>query len=134
MDMQQARIRSILGKRLTCNPQSTRRYHRYLLKALVLPCRLTGRKDFPWEATCLEKGWESEAYQEMKRDHPSFMDQFELLELLPPSAEAWSIIAKVRRIEDRKCFEIDLGWLECIDFQTENYQLVEDYAAWSAPG
>ncbi len=132
MDMQHVRIRFILGKHLERNPQSTRRYHGYLKKALVLPCRLTGREDFPWEAPYLENGWENQAYQEMKRDHPSFTDQYELLELLPPQEEALNIMAKVRRIEDRKCFEIELDWLECIDFETENYQLLDDYAAWSA--
>jgi len=132
VDMQHARIRSILGKKCKRNRENAGRYLHYLQKALVRPCRLTGREDFPWEKDCLKKGWASSAYQEMRKEQPSFLDQFELLELLPLPPEGLEVMARVRRIEDRKHFEIELQWLECVEFKNENYQLLDDYTSWAA--
>jgi hypothetical protein len=132
MDMQHARIRSILGKKCKITPDNHRLYYLYLKKSLALPCRLTGKTDFPWETDALAEGCESRAYKEMHKSHPSFMDQFDLLELLPPSARCSSIVAKVQRANDQKPFEIALFRLECLDFKEKNYQLIDDYASWVA--
>lgn len=132
MDMQYARILSILGKKCKRNPVNHQHYFQYLKKAVALPCRLTGRVDFPWESATLKGGWESNAYQEMRKDNPSFMDQYELQELLPPPSPDQGILARIKRSSDRKSFEIELSWLECVDFKDENYQLLDDYASWLA--
>ena len=132
MDMQQLRIRMVLGKECRRTPHNARRYYQYLQQAVALPCRLTGREDFPWEAEYLRGGWDGAAYREMKKELPSFMDHFDLLELLPPPTEGLGIIARVERMTDRKSFEIELAWLECTDFDDINYQLLDDYSSWSS--
>lgn len=132
MDKQFERIKEILGKDCKRSSQNAIRYLTYLKKTVKTPCRLTGIEDFLWEEPYVIGGWDKREYQELKKNNPSFTDQFELLELLPPKSEDDDIIAKVKRISDQKIFEIGLSWLECTDFKHINYQVIDDYAVWHA--
>jgi hypothetical protein len=75
-------------------------------------------------------GWDLNEYEELKKERPSYTDEFELIEFLGPEDEVEEIHAKVRRIKDQKTFEIGLSWLECTDQKHENYQLIDDYGVW----
>jgi hypothetical protein len=130
MDKQYERIKEILGKDCERNSQNAIRYLTYLKETVKTPCLLTGIEDFLWEEPYVIGGWDNREYQELKKNNPSFTDQFELLELLPPNSGDDDIIAKVKRISDQKIFEIGLSWLECADFMDMNYQFIHDYAVW----
>lgn len=130
MDMLFERIKKILGKDCGRSNQNAIKYLAYLRESVKPPCHLTGREEFPWEEPYAAGGWESSEYQKLKRSHPSFVDHFELLDLQPPGTGNDDIIATVERIEDEKIFEIELCRLECVDIEDDNYQLIDDFAAW----
>ncbi len=130
MDKQFERIKEILGKDLERNPKNVIKYRAHLIKAVSKPCIMTGIKDFPWEDPYILGGWDQAEYAELKITHPSFTDQFELIEFLPVESGGKDIIVKVTRLSDKKVFEIELSWLECTDFKNENYQFIHDYAVW----
>jgi len=130
MDDQDKRIREILGKDCECNIQNVLRYFVYLKTTIRYPCRLTGMEDFPWEEPYVLGGWDKKEYEKLKKDNPSYTDEYELVELIKPASGDDEIFAKVRRISDKKIFEIGLSWLECTDSENENYQLIDDYSVW----
>jgi len=121
MDKQFERIKNILGKDLERSPKNIDKYLKYLNKILKKPCILTGISDFSWEEPYVLGGWDQSEYTELKKSNPSFTDHFELIEFLPAKSDEEDIIAKVKRLTDKKDFEIALSWLECIDFKSENY-------------
>ena len=130
MDEQDKRIEKILGASCERSRQNTLTYLRYLRKEIKFPCRLTGVEDFPWEEPYILGGWDKKEYEKLKKNNPSYTDEYELLELLEPANDDDEIIAKVRRVTDQKIFKIDLSWLECIDSKHEYYQLLDDYSVW----
>ena len=66
----------------------------------------------------------------MKAQRPSFVDQFELQELMAPDAGGDDIVVCVKRVSDKKVFNIGLSLLEGSDFKDESFQLIDDYGAW----
>ena len=74
--------------------------------------------------------WDKDEYEELKKENPSYTDVFELLELLEPNSEFDDIIAKLKRLTDLKIFGVGLSWLQCLDSDDVNYQLIKDYAVW----
>ncbi|MCX5914633.1 MAG: hypothetical protein NTV04_22190 [Deltaproteobacteria bacterium] len=130
MDDQDNRIREILGKDCECNIQNALKYFEYLKTTVRYPCRLTGMEDFPWEEPYVLGGWDKKEYEKLKKDNPSYTDEYELVKLIEPASRDDEIFANVRRISDKKIFEIGLSWLECTDSENENYQLIDDYSVW----
>jgi len=74
--------------------------------------------------------WRQKKYEKLKQSNPSYTDQFELIELLPPEDDENEIIAKVKRKTDQKIFTIGLSWLEATDKGSSHYQLFHDYSVW----
>jgi len=130
MDDQDKRIQKILGSECERNRQNALRYLEYLKKTIKMPCRLTGTEDFPWEEPYVLGGWDQKEYEKLKKENPSYTDEYELVRLLEPESGDDEIYAKVRRVSDQKIFEIGLSWLECTDSEHENYQLIDDYSVW----
>jgi len=130
MDMQTERITGVLGKDRARSPKNTLCYLKFLQKKIQGPCLLSGIEEFEWERSYLAEGWDSADYQKMKAQKPSFMDQFDLQELVPPATGADDIVACVKRVIDQKEFKVPLSQLECIDFNEECYQFIDDYVAW----
>ena len=130
MEEQDKRIQNILGKDCERNNQNACRYFEYLKEAIKRPCILSGIEDFPWEERYIFGGWDNKEYEELKKVNPSYTDEYKLIELLEPESGNDEIIAKVKRLSDQKIFRIGLSWLECIDFEKENYQLLNDYSVW----
>ena len=122
------RIQKILGENRSRNQQNSSRYLDYLRSTVKFPCRLTGIEDFPWEERYVIGGWDKDEYEELKKENPSYTDAFELLELLEPDSEFDDIVAKLQRLTDLKIFEVGLSWLQCLDSDDVNYQLIKDYA------
>lgn len=130
MDAQDKRIEKILGSECERNSENAFKYLDHLRKAINASCILTGVEDFPWEEPYVIGGWSQKKYEELKQNNPSYTDQFELIELLPPEDDENGIIAKVKRKTDQKIFTIGLSWLEVPDKGSSNYQLLHDYSVW----
>ena len=131
LDKQKKRLIKILDERESDtekNLNSTNKYYNYLKANINYPCKLTGIEDFPWEERFVFGYGDEEEYEELKKENPSYVDSFELIELLEP--ENTDIFAKVRRISDNKMFKIRMDWLTAEDEENPNYQLMEDYSGW----
>mgnify|MGYP001825187773 FL=1 len=130
MDMQTERIKGVLGKDCSRNPQNTLRFLEFLQRKVKASCRLTGIAEFDWEQAYLADGWGGVEYEEMKSKQPSFTDQYELEALVAPDSDGDDIVACVKRVSDKKDFKIRLSLLEGIDFKDESFQFIDDYVAW----
>jgi len=130
MDHQEERIEGILGQDCEKNMSAALQYKKYLATSIKSPCILTGVEDFPWEERYILGGGSKKEYQKLKKENPSYTDQYELIELLEPGDEESEIIAKVKRISDEKTFKIGLSWLEAATKNDSNYQLLNDYSVW----
>jgi hypothetical protein len=130
MDAQEKRIEKILGSECERNSKNALKFLNHLQKNIESACILTGVEDFPWEEPYIMGGLSQKKYEKLKKNNPSFKDQFELIELLPPEDEEHEIIGKVKRNTDGKTFIIGLSWLEAIDKKSLNYQLLHDYSVW----
>ena len=130
MDGQEKRIEKILGEECDKNSKNALKYLDHLQKNIKTPCILSGIEDFPWEEPYVLGGWFKRKYEKLKKTKPSYTDQFELIELLPPKNHENDIIGKVKRTSDQKIFFIGLSWLEAVDKESRNYQLLDDYSVW----
>ena len=130
MDAQNKRIEKILGSECERNSENVFKYLDHLQKNIKASCILTGVEDFPWEEPYVMGSWSQKKYEKLKQSNPSYTDQFELIELLPPEDDENEIIAKVKRKTDQKIFTIGLSWLEATDKGSSNYQLFHDYSVW----
>ncbi len=129
MDEDERLIHAILGDDSARTMHNVTRYREYLLKHLSLPIIVTGTEDFPWEEPYVFGGWDQKEYEKLKKINPSYTDTFEVL-ALEFSKEYEDVIAKVRRISDRKVFKIGLSWLCCEDEDSEAYTLLDNYGFW----
>ena len=102
MDMQAERIKAILGKDCQRSPENAGRYLAYLKKKLKPPCILTGTEEFEWEIDYIARGWDDTEYREKKKTNPSFLDLFDLVELLEADSGSDDIVVRVKRVEDKK--------------------------------
>ena len=129
-DEQEKRIEEILGEECEKNDNNFLKYYNYLKEKISIPCFLTGIEDFPWEEKYVVTGWDQEEYEELKKDNPSYTDEFELIALLQPVSGANDIFINAKRISDKKIFELELSWLKCTDSKCDNYQLLHDFSVW----
>jgi preprotein translocase subunit YajC len=105
-------------------------YLDYLKDNIKKPCILTGSEDFSWEEPYLLGGWCEKEYERLKLTHPSYTDEFELLEILDKIDAIRGIFVKVKRLSDNKMFELPLWDLKVIDEKSSNYLLILDYSSW----
>ena len=122
------RIQAVLGSDYQRNRVNANRYLTSLKKHLRLPVRVTGIEDFPWEEPYVIGGWDQREYEELKKTKPSYTDKFDLLEILKPARD--DLIAKIRRLSDKKIFQIELSWLRCVDKRSPEYVILDDYSIW----
>lgn len=109
-------------------------YFNHLRSALVLPCDVTGTEDFRWEERYVLGGASPKEHEQLRKTQPSYMDEFELLEIeLGPESE-WmlfageDIAAHVRRKSDRQEFTLGLAELRAVNKKSPNYRVLNDYA------
>ncbi len=131
LDQQEKRIAKTLGKREVpdVNEATLEKYLAYLKKGLKFPYMLTGIEDFSWEERYVLGYGSSAEYERLKKTKPSYTDTFELLEL-PEADDHYGIMAKVKRVTDKKGFTLPLSDLEATDEASTNYELLDDYSVW----
>jgi hypothetical protein len=131
LDDQDKRIAKILGSKSVprVNKKTLRPYCDYLKASLEFPCLLTGIEDFPWEERYVFEFGSKAKYERLKKKQPSYTDTFELLSLDEVDAH-YGIIARVRRVSDKKEFGLPLADLEATDEESKNYELLDDYSVW----
>ncbi len=130
MDAEDKRIQKILGSECERDSENSLKYLDHLKKNIKFPCILTGVEDFPWEEPYVIGGGNKDKYEKLKKNNPSYTDQYELIELLPPEDDENEIIGSVKRKTDKKIFTIGLSWLEATEKTDRNYQLLHDYSVW----
>ncbi len=105
-------------------------YFDYLQKHIQKGVMLTGSEPFPWEERYLFGGGSNKEHENLKKTQASSSDKFELIELMDDIDEEYGIIAKVRRVTDKKQFELPLWDLGCTDENSKEYELISDYSFW----
>lgn len=127
------RIMAILGA-TDRPPEVTRKtlavYRVYLLQHLTLPCRVTGREDFPWEERFVFGYGNKREYEQLKKTKPSYEDHFDLLGFEDDPDENNGLLAKICRISDKKVFVIGLDWLDTVTKESPEHELLDDYTTW----
>lgn len=105
-------------------------YKNYLLDNLDADAILTGREDFPWEEFYIFGPGDSDEYEELKKERPSYTDEYKLIGISNQEVHGKDLIAKTRRLSDEKIFEIGLSWLSAKNKKNKDYQLLDDFATW----
>jgi hypothetical protein len=130
-DEQERRIAKILSDEdLSVTQEKQNLYFDYLQKNIQNKIMLTGMEDFPWEEKYLFGGWSKKEYEELKKTQASYTDKFEFLKLSDDIDETYGIIAKVKRVTDKKQFMLPLWDLKCINESSRDYELISDYSFW----
>ena len=136
-DAQDKRIMSILeGNEDLDFDEAVKVFDEYLRSHLSLPCIVTGIEDFQWEEIYVIGPGDKEEYDHLKKNQPSYKDQYELLGIDCEAKSGWMLFweedigAKVRRISDGKKFVLGLSELRTIDKKSQNYELLDDYSVW----
>jgi hypothetical protein len=137
-DAQDTRIEAILGaenESLNFN-QAVRKFYDHLRKRFQLPFDVTGIEDFRWEERYIFGSGNSKEYQKLQEVQPSYKDTFELLVVEENIISEWmgyqeeDLAGHVRRKSDGKEFYLGLAEIEAVDKESENHQLLDDYAVW----
>ena len=128
---QESRIARILGGGKTpgVSWKTLKTYRDHLRQNLELPCRLTGVEDFPWEERYVFGFGSKAEYEKLKQTKPSYRDTFELLSFNKIYVGS-GILVRVRRVSDKKEFELPLADLKARDKRSKNYELLDDYSVW----
>lgn len=132
MDADEARIIKILGTEEVpeVSEENLLKYRKYLLQHIDRKAILTGREDFPWEEIYIFGPGSRAEYEKLKKTHPSYTDEYELMDILENEIEENDLIAKVKRLSDGRVFEIGLSWLTTEKNKGNDYQLLGDFATW----
>lgn len=112
------------------NEKNLLTYMEHLKKNLQFPCNLTGSEDFEWEEEYVIGGGSQKEYEKLKKTQPSYTDTFKFIKFNSCINEADGILVDVQRTTDRKKFTLPLSYLEAVDEDSPNYQLLDDYVVW----
>ena len=129
IDGWEKRVEAVLGDDDELCTRNSQRWRQHLLKNLTLPLRVIGIEDFPWEEPYVFGAWDEGDYEELKKTNPSYTDEFNLIDIGEPG-ENDDLIAEVRRVSDKKMFDIGLSWLKPTKEDDPAYTIVNDYAVW----
>ena len=128
---EEKRVAKIIGDdSLEVNEETLEKYRAYLMENFDFPGLITGREDFPWEERYVFGYGDKAEYKKLKQTRPSYKDLFRLLDIVYEGNPDDGLIGKIKRIKDRKFFEMTLDYLESKDKKSKNYQLLEDYSFW----
>lgn len=130
-DQEDKRIATILEKLdLSVNKENLIQYRDYLIDNLVGQIILTGIEDFSWEEKYLFGYGSKQEYEELKKEKPSYKDQFKLLKILDVEDGEVDLFARVSRISDLKKFEMPLSDLKHVDRKSKYYEILNDFSVW----
>jgi hypothetical protein len=106
------------------------KYRNYLLARLDKNGVLTGREDFPWEEKYSWGAGDQAEYKQMRKENPSYRDEYKLIDILQEETEENDLIASVERLSDGRRFEVGLSWLTTKKNKGRDFQLLDDFATW----
>ncbi len=106
------------------------RYLAYLKKNLQLPCKVTGREDFPWEEEYVIASGNKKEYERLKKTQPSYTDIFEIKQFKDSVYHDEGILVEVKRLSDNKEFVLPLVDLVTNDEDSRNNDFLDDYSTW----
>lgn len=112
------------------NKDNLQKYYQYLKSNIQTPCILTGMEDFDWEEPYVFGEWSEKEYEKLKLTNPSYTDKFEFIEFIDEIDDWKGIRVKVKRLLDKKLFDLPLWDLKTVDENSSNYLLVSDYSSW----
>ncbi|MFO7883154.1 MAG: calcium-binding protein [Kosmotogaceae bacterium] len=128
---QEKNILKILKRKdLSVNRKNQDRYYDYLEEHITYPCVLIGSEDFSWEEPYLFGIFDEKEYELLKKERPSYTDQYKLIRLGDIIDDLRGILVEVRRISDKKVFVLPLWDLKTVDRKNKNHQLISDYSYW----
>jgi hypothetical protein len=132
MDADETRIINILGGEEVpeVTEENLLKYRKYLLQHFDRKAILTGREDFPWEEKYVLGPFSRTEYEKLKKTHPSYTDEYELLDILEDEIEERDLLVKARRLSDGKVFDIGLSWLTTKKNKGNDHQMLDDFATW----
>ena len=129
------RVVAVIGDVDIDDREAFRRWHKHLSSHLALPCDITGIEDFQWEEFFVFGPGDKPEYKRLQQNCPSYRDVFELTSITLDSESEWSMFpyelkAHVRRKKDGKRFVLGLSELKATIKDSQNYQILHDYAVW----
>ncbi len=128
------RILEALGAKedddISVSDETLSRYLDYLKENLALPCIVTGREDFSWEEYYVIGPGKKSEYEKLKKTRPSYTDEFEIMDFHDEFGDMGEPLVHVRRISDKKEFDLPLADLEAVDEESRNAQLLDDFSSW----
>lgn len=128
---QETRNHQILGEdNIKVSDKSLEDYRSYLQNNIVLPCFLTGIEDFSWEEYYILGPGDMKAYEKLKKTRPSYSDTYNFISFDELIDYTEGLIVKVKRVSDKKHFDLPLADLKVTDKSSSNYAIIDDYAVW----
>ncbi len=126
------RIASIFGRDAApeVGKETLQTYRAYLLRHFDKATVLTGREDFNWEEFYLIGPGDKKEYEKLKKSRASYTDEFMLIEIPEETIGDHDLIARVRRLSDKKRFDIGLSWLTTEKKRTKSHRVLDDFATW----
>ena len=132
---QEQRILAAIGNVDVAANEALRRWYRYLVSHLMLPCDVTGIEDFQWAEFFVVGPGDKAEYKRLQQNQPSYRDVFELTCISLGLESRWCMVpdelkAHVRRKTDGKEFVLGLSELKRTSKSSENYRMLQDYTVW----
>ncbi|MBD2545610.1 MULTISPECIES: hypothetical protein [Planktothricoides] len=125
------KIISILSsQKIKVNWLNLQKYLAYLNKSIQTPCILTGNQEFEWEEYYIFGPGTPKQHEKQRKINASYMDRFQLIDLVKEVSESQGIMAEVERLSDKKVFTLPLCQLEEAEPITANYELIDTYVTW----
>ncbi len=137
LDEQDARIEAIVGEDEELSfDDCIDKFFEHLTTSLQLPGDVTGIDDFRWEGFYVVGPGDPDEHERLRKNQPSFEDTFELVAIDAEVYSEWmrfhgeDLAGQVRRKSDGKEFCLGLAEIEAVDKESQNHQLLNDYAVW----
>jgi hypothetical protein len=132
VDRQLKRIAQVFGKDEPpkVKEKTLKIFLRHLKKNIEFPCVLTGSEDFEWEEFYIIGPGSKKEHERLRKTNPSYLDTFELIDFIYDPNGDEGILAKVRRVSDKKIFYLDLDYLKVKPRKSKNFSLIDDYGVW----
>jgi hypothetical protein len=111
-------------------PKTLKIFLKHLKQNVELPCRLTGSEDFEWEEYYTLGPGSKKEHDQLRKTEASYLDTFELIEFDYDANGDEGIHAQVRRLSDKKIFNLPLDYLKVKPRKSKNFSLIDDYGVW----
>ncbi len=115
---------------ISVNAHNLTKFRTFLIEHLKGRVLLTGIEDFPWEERFVFGYGSEREYAQLRKTNPSYKDTFKLVKILSVDDGDRDLVAKVQRQSDRRTFQIPLSRLECVDQESDNYALLDEFSVW----